>query len=391
MDYCKVCRRHLNGALSCPGCGATGIELSSVQDARSTMRMPRVGDRVNGAEPPPELVPTSLIEPEATASEDAEHTEDAEPARDGERDRGRGRDRKRAERERAEREQAERERDQERASETADAPADAPVSHAKRTPAAGPHGVGGGASQAASAVGHASDGDGGGYTVGDGTTDSGYTAGRSTSSGNAADVGSGSGYGAGESSADSGYTADGSVVGSGSGSGSGSGGHGAGGDDSGPDTVTFPEAESDSSYNSGSEHRSARRGQRRRGVRLMVTGGCAGIAVVGFLIFGGGGAHGPAPVAATRTSAAPPHTSAAPTPSSVNLGTASLSPSPSASSAAPTSASPSPSPTRTTVSKAPTTSQPPPSSAAPTSAKPSASASHTAKPSSSPPCFLFIC
>lgn len=43
LNYCKTCRRHLNGALSCPGCGATGIELSSVQDARSTLRMPKVG------------------------------------------------------------------------------------------------------------------------------------------------------------------------------------------------------------------------------------------------------------------------------------------------------------------------------------------------------------
>jgi hypothetical protein len=48
LNYCKTCRRHLNGALSCPGCGATGIELSSVQDSRSTLRMPKVGGSDRG-------------------------------------------------------------------------------------------------------------------------------------------------------------------------------------------------------------------------------------------------------------------------------------------------------------------------------------------------------
>jgi hypothetical protein len=61
LNYCKVCRRHLNGALSCPGCGAAGIELSSVQDARSTMRMPRVGGD-NGKQQDAELIPTSQLE-----------------------------------------------------------------------------------------------------------------------------------------------------------------------------------------------------------------------------------------------------------------------------------------------------------------------------------------
>ncbi|MGW2240113.1 SCO2400 family protein, partial [Streptomyces sp. NPDC001759] len=27
MDYCDPCRRHLNGALACPGCGTTLEEL----------------------------------------------------------------------------------------------------------------------------------------------------------------------------------------------------------------------------------------------------------------------------------------------------------------------------------------------------------------------------
>ncbi|WP_392967877.1 hypothetical protein [Streptomyces sp. LN245] len=29
MDYCHVCRRHLNGALACPGCGTPVDELGA--------------------------------------------------------------------------------------------------------------------------------------------------------------------------------------------------------------------------------------------------------------------------------------------------------------------------------------------------------------------------
>ena len=304
MDYCKVCRRHLNGALSCPGCGATGIELSSVQDVRSTVSMPRVGDRVNGAEPPPELVPTSLIEPETALSDhaddgdDADHDEDAADAEPG-RDRDRDLD-----------------LDRERESITAEA-----------------------------VVSGSSGSDSGSSDSDDATAIAGIGAGIRD-----------------------GYTSGG---------------------DADPDTVTFPKDES-GSYDSTGERRSGRRGQRRRGVGLMVTGGCAGIAVVGFLIFGSGG-HAPTPAPATSTSAAPP-SSAGPTPSTLEFATTSLSPSPSASSAAPTSSSPSPLPTRTTVtaSQAPTTQAPPPSSAAPTSAKPSVTASRTAKPSQSPSCFIIV-
>ncbi|WFB09741.1 hypothetical protein LRS74_23850 [Streptomyces sp. LX-29] len=32
MDYCPPCRRHLNGALSCPGCGTPAAELSAPSD-----------------------------------------------------------------------------------------------------------------------------------------------------------------------------------------------------------------------------------------------------------------------------------------------------------------------------------------------------------------------
>lgn len=36
MNYCKSCRRHLNGVLSCPGCGAITISAPEAQDSRST-------------------------------------------------------------------------------------------------------------------------------------------------------------------------------------------------------------------------------------------------------------------------------------------------------------------------------------------------------------------
>lgn len=36
MNYCQSCRRHLNGALSCPGCGAVTILTPEAQDSRST-------------------------------------------------------------------------------------------------------------------------------------------------------------------------------------------------------------------------------------------------------------------------------------------------------------------------------------------------------------------
>ncbi|WP_446697036.1 SCO2400 family protein, partial [Streptomyces heliomycini] len=28
MDYCSTCRRHLNGALVCPGCGAYAPDIA---------------------------------------------------------------------------------------------------------------------------------------------------------------------------------------------------------------------------------------------------------------------------------------------------------------------------------------------------------------------------
>lgn len=69
MDYCSSCRRHLNGALSCPGCGALAPDLDALMEAAA----PRV--REDGgfpASPRYEEVLASALQgagPEAAADE----------------------------------------------------------------------------------------------------------------------------------------------------------------------------------------------------------------------------------------------------------------------------------------------------------------------------------
>jgi hypothetical protein len=270
LNYCKVCRRHLNGAVSCPGCGATGVELSSVQDARSTVRMPRVGDRVDGAEPPPELVPTSVLESEEDLDDPgADLDQQPEPEFETA----------------VEREEP--------------APVPAP-SYAPAGPAAPT------LMHAASSPGDRDD------------------------------------------------------------------------DTSSFDLVT-------------DEHH-GRRGSRRRGLGLMVTGGCAGVAVVGFLVLGGGGSGSPAGVAVKSSGTvsvvgSPGATGSAG--SGQNLGTASFV-APTASSAPP-SASSAPATATHTASAAPST-ESAPTTTAPTSTKPTASASrsHSAPPASPSKTFCLL-
>src|SRR5882757_4230577 len=43
MDYCYACRRHLNGAYSCPGCG-TPVDELVVPEAGDTSQLPATGD-----------------------------------------------------------------------------------------------------------------------------------------------------------------------------------------------------------------------------------------------------------------------------------------------------------------------------------------------------------
>ncbi|MER6981709.1 hypothetical protein ABT317_33260, partial [Streptomyces carpinensis] len=37
MDYCSTCRRHLNGALVCPGCGAYAPDIAPNATADSAL------------------------------------------------------------------------------------------------------------------------------------------------------------------------------------------------------------------------------------------------------------------------------------------------------------------------------------------------------------------
>ncbi|WP_420918229.1 SCO2400 family protein, partial [Streptomyces caniscabiei] len=39
MDYCHPCRRHLNGALACPGCGTPVEELRAYADDAAYRRL----------------------------------------------------------------------------------------------------------------------------------------------------------------------------------------------------------------------------------------------------------------------------------------------------------------------------------------------------------------
>lgn len=135
-----------------------------------------------------------------------------------------------------------------------------------------------------------------------------------------------------------------------------------------------------------------RRGSRRRGLGLMVTGGCAGVAVVGFLVLGGGGSGKSAGVAVKSSGTVSVDGSPAGTASAgfgQNLGTASFA-APTGSSAPPSTSSASATATHT-ASMAPSSQAP--TTTAPTSAGPSVSASRThSSPSSSPSktfCLLF--
>ncbi|MCZ4610926.1 hypothetical protein O3S80_45645, partial [Streptomyces sp. Lzd4kr] len=48
MDYCHPCRRHLNGALACPGCGAT-VEQPRVYAGAQNEAYPQLAERPAGA------------------------------------------------------------------------------------------------------------------------------------------------------------------------------------------------------------------------------------------------------------------------------------------------------------------------------------------------------
>ncbi|MEU1623715.1 hypothetical protein ABZ479_41375 [Streptomyces sp. NPDC005722] len=50
MDYCAACRRHINGALSCPGCGTPAHQLGAQGPADAPAREPADGETAASAE-----------------------------------------------------------------------------------------------------------------------------------------------------------------------------------------------------------------------------------------------------------------------------------------------------------------------------------------------------
>uniref|UniRef100_UPI003B976D62 SCO2400 family protein n=1 Tax=Streptomyces prasinus TaxID=67345 RepID=UPI003B976D62 len=56
MDYCHPCRRHLNGALACPGCGTPAETLPARPEASDASRTAH-GDDPSEPEPDPEPGP----------------------------------------------------------------------------------------------------------------------------------------------------------------------------------------------------------------------------------------------------------------------------------------------------------------------------------------------
>ncbi|MFG2300112.1 hypothetical protein [Actinacidiphila glaucinigra] len=51
MDYCAACRRHINGALSCPGCGTPAHQLGAQGPADAPAQATALGDGENAAAP----------------------------------------------------------------------------------------------------------------------------------------------------------------------------------------------------------------------------------------------------------------------------------------------------------------------------------------------------
>ncbi|RSN41717.1 hypothetical protein DMH12_34295, partial [Streptomyces sp. WAC 04229] len=60
MDYCHPCRRHLNGALACPGCGTPVEQLRAAEPpltATGALPPPRPADATDAADEAPDDTP----------------------------------------------------------------------------------------------------------------------------------------------------------------------------------------------------------------------------------------------------------------------------------------------------------------------------------------------
>ncbi|MGC2999869.1 SCO2400 family protein, partial [Streptomyces sp. G35A] len=58
MDYCSTCRRHLNGALVCPGCGAYAPDIAPAV----------IGSRPAPAAVAPAVAPAAPADPTAAGA-----------------------------------------------------------------------------------------------------------------------------------------------------------------------------------------------------------------------------------------------------------------------------------------------------------------------------------
>ncbi|MGW0374267.1 SCO2400 family protein, partial [Streptomyces coeruleorubidus] len=81
MDYCDPCRRHLNGALACPGCGTSADALR--------WREPEYGG-YEAVPEGPEGVHDDSDGSDGPDGPDSEHEDDGEPSGRAARRRGRG-------------------------------------------------------------------------------------------------------------------------------------------------------------------------------------------------------------------------------------------------------------------------------------------------------------
>uniref|UniRef100_UPI0006EB9648 SCO2400 family protein n=1 Tax=Streptomyces niveiscabiei TaxID=164115 RepID=UPI0006EB9648 len=95
MDYCHSCRRHLNGALACPGCGASAASLRAYpegygEQGGAAQEPYGVIPEAYGYEPAPEPVTEPVTEPVAAESP-ASTTGMTPPAEGGRAARRRGR------------------------------------------------------------------------------------------------------------------------------------------------------------------------------------------------------------------------------------------------------------------------------------------------------------
>ena len=318
LNYCKTCRRHLNGALSCPGCGAAGVELASVQDVRSTVTMPRVEPEPGDERRPAvsERVPAAELdyepsEPLADRSA-AEREPETRPARRA------GAGSGPVQRVDPALAKAPLETVVDEEGSEAVSPALPATVSSTRAEASAPTSAARLASPAASRAAR--------------------PALQPASHARA--------------------------------------------DDTSPIPMTEDEPDP------AEDHR-GRRAPKRRGFGLIVSGGCAGIAVAGFLVFGTGGGGGPA--ASTTSTATSAHRSAGgtismPAAPSSSLGDAGLTTSASASASVSPSASKSPSHAPSSSPAAPSTSSAPSVSVSPTQTHTKSSPTSTATG-----CFLFIC